>query len=254
MILGLDTLDKQLIFSGYVLIFSIAKLSAHAVERNGGRLNKFVVVMECTLLKILLSVGYYVGLEGSLNQLWTQLKRHRRMLLSFMIPSGLYLCVDAINLIALQTIDPRTLTMLGSLKIVCMGVVWSILFQKPLSSLQWAGLCFITVGCALDQFVAMLQEADQQNGESIDDSRSYVISPLFTRVLVMIEIILVVLAAVYFELLVKRNYSLSIVITKRGRKREEKQQKRSASSYIQNIMHNILNNLRGKCSRELTER
>mmetsp|Transcript_22978 Transcript_22978/g.36916 ORF Transcript_22978/g.36916 Transcript_22978/m.36916 type:complete len:395 (+) Transcript_22978:33-1217(+) len=219
MILGLNTLDKQLIFLGYVLIFSIAKLSAHAIERNGGNLNKFVVVMECTLLKILLSVGYFVTLEGTLNQLWTQLKKHRRMLLSFMIPSGLYMCVDAINLIALQTIDPRTLTMLGSLKIVCMGVVWSIFFQKRLSLLQWAGLCFITIGCALDQFAAMLlQEADPQNGGStplqdggsIEAATTYVVSPSFARVLVMIEIILVVLAAVYFELLVKRNYNLSI--------------------------------------------
>eukprot|EP00471_Norrisiella_sphaerica_P001853 CAMPEP_0184492864 /NCGR_PEP_ID=MMETSP0113_2-20130426/24432_1 /TAXON_ID=91329 /ORGANISM="Norrisiella sphaerica, Strain BC52" /LENGTH=441 /DNA_ID=CAMNT_0026877879 /DNA_START=194 /DNA_END=1519 /DNA_ORIENTATION=+ len=162
---------------------------------------------ETSLMRMLMSMGYYVAFEGNFRTYISQILKYRHMFFSFMVPSGLYLLVDVIVLTALQAVDPRTLTMLGSLKIVGMGFVWSIFFRRKLSSSQWAGLILISFGCGLDQLLA----AESQNiTEKNPQDKNPMVTPLVAKCLILLEIILVIAAAVYFELLVKRHRKLSI--------------------------------------------
>mmetsp|Transcript_35831 Transcript_35831/g.66284 ORF Transcript_35831/g.66284 Transcript_35831/m.66284 type:complete len:497 (-) Transcript_35831:317-1807(-) len=274
MILGLDTRKKQLIFVGYVLTWSVHKLLIHYKSREDleeqeheeegyhhqqgqaahyrnddqhhdeqHQNNNLVIVMNMAVLKIVLGVVVYVTREGTFTKLMHQIRKYRWLVVPFMIPSGLYMVVDALALVILSHVDPRTFTMLSSLKIVMMGIVWSTWFNKHITQIQWAGLVCITGGCVLDQAAFIMGHVhtldstnhghhdDYQHGSSSNavltspsksnitttlllpsrtSSSSSWFGPIAARMLILVEIVVVVLAAVYFERLVKRYHQISI--------------------------------------------
>jgi len=214
MILDLDTPDKIAIFCGYILSWSLMKVCTHV--DSGQPINKLVILMETSVLKIVLSVLVYVSFEGSLSSFIRQLRRHKKMIIYFMIPAILYLIIDALALVILQAIDPRTFTVLSSMKTVLMGIVWSRYFNKRLMMIQWAGLLLVTAGCTVDNASYLFSGAETEETEKSGDSEIEAASPAITkttaRCLVMVEVLLVVLAAVYFERLVKDNKKISLNI------------------------------------------
>jgi len=69
----------------------------------------------------------------------------------YSLPALIYFIQNNLVFVALKFIDPATYQVLVNLKILTTGILFRFVLGKLLSSLQWAGLVLLMVGCATSQ-------------------------------------------------------------------------------------------------------
>eukprot|EP00928_Gymnodinium_smaydae_P060093 TRINITY_DN4364_c0_g3_i2.p1 TRINITY_DN4364_c0_g3~~TRINITY_DN4364_c0_g3_i2.p1 ORF type:complete len:425 (-),score=36.34 TRINITY_DN4364_c0_g3_i2:161-1435(-) len=60
-----------------------------------------------------------------------------------LIPGGLFAGYDALSFFGLQSVDPATYQVLVRMRIVFVGVLWQVIFQRKLSGMQWFAFLLI---------------------------------------------------------------------------------------------------------------
>eukprot|EP00928_Gymnodinium_smaydae_P060099 TRINITY_DN4364_c0_g9_i1.p1 TRINITY_DN4364_c0_g9~~TRINITY_DN4364_c0_g9_i1.p1 ORF type:complete len:427 (-),score=40.38 TRINITY_DN4364_c0_g9_i1:58-1338(-) len=60
-----------------------------------------------------------------------------------LIPGGLFAGYDALSFFGLQSVDPATYQVLVRMRIVFVGVLWQVMFQRKLSGIQWLAFLLI---------------------------------------------------------------------------------------------------------------
>jgi len=77
--------------------------------------------------------------------------RIRAETLPYSVPALIYFIQNNLVFIALSYVDPTTYQVLVNLKIFTTGVLFRIFMGKELSSMQWAALVLLMIGCATSQ-------------------------------------------------------------------------------------------------------
>ena len=108
-------------------------------------------------------------------------------MLPYAMHSLLYTLEDILVLVILSSMDPRTFTLLSSIKLVLMGCVWSVVFDKALSQRQWAGLVIVTVGCFVDHAGYLMNEDPHEEHLHALENQS-IVTPGTARLLVLVEV------------------------------------------------------------------
>eukprot|EP01116_Phalansterium_solitarium_P021285 TRINITY_DN6553_c0_g1_i2.p1 TRINITY_DN6553_c0_g1~~TRINITY_DN6553_c0_g1_i2.p1 ORF type:complete len:352 (+),score=160.15 TRINITY_DN6553_c0_g1_i2:126-1181(+) len=111
-------------------------------------------------------------------------------------PALFYFVMNSLTFYCLAYVDPATYVVFMNLKIISTGVLFRVFLQRPLSGIQWASLCVMTIGAAVSQLPT-------------DGSTSFSIN--FTGLVLMTaQVTLSGVSATYLEWIVKREFKESI--------------------------------------------
>lgn len=227
---------------GYILAFVLQGLLTKAsVTKDGDyEYNTTANVVLCEVIKLTIAVIYNVYQdfqmnhrdvpgtddykpvalqENSLNvchdgtvinkKSWIQLvKENKSLFLYYMIPSFLYSVYNNLTFTNLKTFDPATYYLLLQFRVVVTAITFQVLFDKRLSTPQWASLSTVTLGCIVQQLPTLMVRSKESSG-AVSGDDTYV----FDRILILIQVFCSCFAGVYNEKLLKvRGKDLPVMV------------------------------------------
>ncbi|XP_070181306.1 UDP-galactose transporter senju-like isoform X1 [Littorina saxatilis] len=107
-----------------------------------------VLLTEC--LKLVAAVILYMK-DHTVSEFTAEFIKHRKVLMLYFIPAGLYCLYNNLQFTNLANYDPTTYFLLLQLRVVVTGVVFQFLFKKHLSRVQWASVFLLTLGCIIKE-------------------------------------------------------------------------------------------------------
>lgn len=178
-----------------VLTSSLGLLTTASKSADGTyAYNSATIPFLAELIKLL--VSFYL-----LRKQQRETPEHARMtqtwqsIMLFPVPSLIYWVHNNVQFYTLRYVDPATYQILGNLKIVTTGVLFRLLLQRRLSTLQWIALALLMIGATTSQL---------KTGSGAD-SGSILSAPIEGYLFGALSACLSALAAVYTEWIMKRN-------------------------------------------------
>lgn len=108
------------------------------------------VVLLAEFVKLCLSLGFLAREEGSLlSALRLVVTTPRSVWAAFAVPSVLYAINNNLDMLNNQYMDPATESVLVQLKILTTGIMWRLVFGKPLGTRKWLSLVLLFLGCSI---------------------------------------------------------------------------------------------------------
>ncbi|XP_046465239.1 UDP-galactose transporter senju isoform X1 [Neodiprion pinetum] len=160
-------------------------------EENSYKYNTVTVVLMTEILKLILSIGFYCR-DHSIISLVQEIRKYKRVLLLYMVPSFLYCLYNNLAFVNLAAFDPTTYYLLLQFRVVITGIIFQMVFKQQLSTKQWISLMFLTFGC-------MVKHVNIGYGSSMFKSLHFNMNALF----ILIQALCSCLAGVYNEYLLK---------------------------------------------------
>ena len=125
--------------------------------------------------------------------------RDKKVLLLYFVPATLYCLYNNLSFLSLSFFDPTSYFMFMQSRLLMTGLIYQVVFRKPLSLVQWGSLLLLTLGC--------LVHAAGSAGSAQTDSPAEGDSPWATIGLglffILIQVLCSVFAGVYNEFLIK---------------------------------------------------
>ncbi|XP_020293281.1 CMP-sialic acid transporter 5 isoform X3 [Pseudomyrmex gracilis] len=90
--------------------------------------------------------------SNNILTLFHEIKKYKTVLLLYMIPAFLYCLYNNLAFVNLARFDPTSYYVLLQLRVVLTGIIFQVIFNKKLSSIQWFSLLILTVGCMIKHF------------------------------------------------------------------------------------------------------
>ena len=140
-----------IIFIFYITLFVNHGLLTHATQNSKTGSYDYdptVIVLLTEILKILIC-SIIILKDKTLKEAVSQLLQNSALLALYLIPSGLYVFYNNVSFLNLQNYNPATYLLFLNLRTVILGFVYQQFFNKKLSSIQWASLVTLTIGCIL---------------------------------------------------------------------------------------------------------
>lgn len=178
-----------------VLTSSLGLLTTASKSPNGTyAYNSATVPFLAELLKLVVSFRLLRRQQRDAPELARMTKTWRSVML-FPVPSLIYWVHNNVQFWTLRYVDPATYQILGNLKIVTTGVLFRVLLQRRLSTLQWIALALLMIGATTSQL---------RTGNT-GGSGSVLSAPVEGYLFGILSAGLSALAAVYTEWIMKRN-------------------------------------------------
>jgi drug/metabolite transporter (DMT)-like permease len=191
------------LFCSYILMWSIQGILVHRLETSA--LAKTVdasqIVLCQDILKLLVSIGLFLGTEGSVFELLHALYKDRFSGAKYTIPAILYAIYNNLTFLGLSIFDPSTYFVLMQFRIVVTGIVHSLIFGMQISLQQWTGLVLVMTGAMMKE-AATFQRAIEMGAASFTTSLGLIV--------IVVQIFLSTTASVVNEKLLKNRMSLSV--------------------------------------------
>jgi len=191
------------VFVSYMMMF-VAQGMLVTASRHGSSsysYNTVTVVLLTEMLKLVVSSIIYLK-DSSFSSLLSSISIYRNVLLLYLVPAALYCLYNNLSFLSLSKFDPTTYFMFMQIRLLLTGLIYQILFRKPLSSKQWISLLILTVGC-------MVHAAGSGSGQSMmnisdvshvsDNFVQFVLGCIF----ILIQVLCSVFAGVYNEYIIK---------------------------------------------------
>lgn len=227
------TWTSVIVFWSYICLFVSQGLLVTAVqEQKIAGFNSVIVVLLVELTKLLICLIVYLlrspqagGLGGAVSDLFRDIKAYRKLLLLYLVPASLYCLYNNLTFVNLSLFDVSTYYCLMQFRIVLTALIYQILFQRRLNTIQWTSLIILTIGCIIKQYgmydtfkpshspmspggngtqttVASraIEVVAQQDGES---KRARIFTLLWSTSLLLIQMFCSCFAGVYNEYLLK---------------------------------------------------
>ena len=191
------------LFCLYILMWSIQGILVHRLETSAlaKTVDASLIVLCQDVLKLVLSIGLFLGTEGSVFELVHAVYKDRFTGAKYAIPAILYAVYNNLTFFGLSIFDPSTYFVLMQFRIVITGIVHSFIFGTQLSMQQWTGLVLVMTG-------AMMKEADTFQSAIEMGTTSFTTS--LGLIVVVAQIFLSTTAGVVNEKLLKNRMSLSV--------------------------------------------
>ncbi|KAL7689682.1 putative nucleotide-sugar transporter [Plasmopara halstedii] len=156
-LLGLETKAQRGIFVTYMGLWVSYGMLNELAKRQSIRFNSACAVVLQSQLKLLLATYMYLTLDNQaavplatrIRFLLAKGQEHRKLLLLYFVPSGLYAVYDVLSYINLRAFDASTYFLLLQFRLVVTGILHQIMFSKKLNRNQWVSLGVTTLGCAI---------------------------------------------------------------------------------------------------------
>ncbi|GAB1861637.1 CMP-sialic acid transporter [Camponotus japonicus] len=143
---------SSVIFISYIALFINQGILVTWSQRSGRyEYNTVAVVLMTEVLKLIISTALYCK-DNSILTLLQETKKHKKVLLLYMIPAFLYCLYNNLAFVNLARFDPTTYYILLQLRVVLTGIIFQVIFRKKLSAIQWFSLVILTVGCMIKHF------------------------------------------------------------------------------------------------------
>ncbi|XP_037072885.1 UDP-galactose transporter senju-like [Pollicipes pollicipes] len=186
------------IFIAYMALFINQGLLVTATKKedNSYSYNSVTVVLLAEVTKLFMSSLIYLQEhKWRVQDLLEDICTHRRALLYYTVPAGLYCVYNILTFTNLAAFDPTTYFLLLQLRVVVTGVTFQVLFKKKLTSRQWLSLLLLTVGCIIKQL-----NTGPASASSSDWLRGIF---SFNIILILVQVFCSCFAGVYNEYLLK---------------------------------------------------
>ncbi|XP_060803686.1 UDP-galactose transporter senju isoform X2 [Amyelois transitella] len=145
-----------------LFVFQGVFVTASKTKSGGYAYNTTLVVFFSELLKLVASAILYSYRRENKPHLLKAIAINHELLLLYFVPSLLYCFYNNLAFINLSHYDPTSYYVLLQFRIVVTALLFQFLFQKKLTSIQWASLGVLTFGCILKNIDAASMDA--QNG------------------------------------------------------------------------------------------
>ena len=166
-------------------IFTTASKVDGKYEYNFG-----TIVLFAETFKLCFSL-YHLRRELVYKPETTQMTKDWKTIALFLVPSGIYLAQNNVQLLFLKYVDPASYQVLGNLKIATTGVLFRLFLKRKLSTLKWVALMLLLIGATSSQ---------------LDTCGSRVLSaPVQGYLFGLLSASLSGFAAVYTEFIMKKN-------------------------------------------------
>jgi UDP-sugar transporter A1/2/3 len=182
---------KQFLFVSYVLMWSLQGILVHRISKSPTDTKSIVFFQEAT--KLLITTFLFLRHEGTPGGLMQQLVRHRRVLLLYFIPAGLYAVYNNLTFIGLSIFDPASYFVLMQFRLILTGALSVVILKKELSIRNWLALVIVMVGSMLKEIPNFTQ-----------------LNPNYSNYfLILIQLSISSFAGIYNELLLKSRADVS---------------------------------------------
>lgn len=193
-----DNWWQVVIFVAYVALYLCYIAWIHVT--NGITYSPVMLVMAILLMKLFLSIGGYLLVDGTVPQLIRTIAAHRRHLFLYAFPAVAYATTDSLSVYCMRHLDPSTFAVLYNVRVVCVLFLFQRLLRVQLTRMHWLSMGCVVAGCVLKELpnlvVAAATEAAAATAGGTTDRLKLVLV-----VLVMANV--AAFAAVYNERLLK---------------------------------------------------
>ena len=149
-LLGLDTPFQLGLFCSYIGLWALVSVLVHVSQRIGQpAYNPSTAVLFTEVVKLGLSIGFYLARDGSATDLVKSVRATSRTLGMYIVPGALYCVYNNLIFYNLSILDPGTYSVLMQLRIVATAALHSAVFSIRLRGLQWFALLLICAGASL---------------------------------------------------------------------------------------------------------
>ena len=149
-LLGLDTPFQLGLFCSYIGLWALVSVLVHVSQRIGQpAYNPSTAVLFTEVVKLGLSIGFYLARDGSATDLVKSVRATSRTLAMYIVPGALYCVYNNLIFYNLSILDPGTYSVLMQLRIVATAALHSAVFSIRLRGLQWFALLLICAGALL---------------------------------------------------------------------------------------------------------
>ncbi|TDH70922.1 hypothetical protein CCR75_001198 [Bremia lactucae] len=210
--LGLETKAQRCIFVTYIGLWVSYGMLSELAKRQGVHFNSACAVVLQSLLKLLLATYMYMttetittsSLAARIRFMLAQVRTHARLILFYIIPSGLYVVYDVLSYINLRAFDASTYFLLMQFRLVVTGVLHQLMFSKRLNRNQWLSLGVITIGCTIKTLSTQDTDGSARFGVNYNGPRPVAYLLLLTQILSG------TFAGVYNEVLLKKQVAITV--------------------------------------------
>lgn len=218
------TRTSCLIFFSYISLFVSQGLLTTATNNSQiTGFNSSIVVLLTELLKLIICTSVYlIQSNWSFKNLFNDIALNKRLTVLYLIPALLYCMYNNLTFTNLERFDLATYYCLMQFRIVLTAIIYQILFRRKLSSIQWASLFILTIGCLIKEY-SLYDKLPQHTGasthttkvlpasnwtmRSVDDSDPIPITKTFyflsSTLLILLQLFCSCFAGVYNEYLLK---------------------------------------------------
>lgn len=138
------------LFCSYIGLWAVVSVLVHVSQRIGQpAYNPSTAVLFTEVVKLGLSIGFYLARDGSTTDLVKSVRATSRTLAMYIVPGALYCVYNNLIFYNLSILDPGTYSVLMQLRIVATAALHSAVFSIRLRGLQWFALLLICAGALL---------------------------------------------------------------------------------------------------------
>ncbi|CAG2189897.1 SLC35A1_2_3 [Mytilus edulis] len=186
-----------IIFISYMALFINQGIlvTASKSKDNTYNYNTVTAVLLTECVKLVAAACIFLK-DNTVSSLLSDISKHKDVLLYYMVPSALYCLYNNLAFVNLASYDPTTYFLLLQFRVVLTGVIFQIVFNKKLTTLQWVSLGCLTFGCILKEYGKMSEKTSCTSS----DFMSYLDPHLF---LIIVQVFSSCFAGVYNEYLLK---------------------------------------------------
>ncbi|XP_046328903.2 probable UDP-sugar transporter protein SLC35A4 isoform X1 [Haliotis rufescens] len=189
---GILLVTEVFIYSSYTILAHLCLVEGTLPFRSSS------VVFSTEVLKIVLSIAMMLPELGRGDIKMPPLSN----CIPFVVPAVLYCINNNLSVYMQVQMDPTTYQILGNMKVASTAILYRIIMQRKLSSVQWISLGVLSISGILDSYGGMQNKASVSSGE---------IRLTVTGLLMMCAYCWISgLAGVYTEYILKKQYETSL--------------------------------------------
>ncbi|XP_071109677.1 probable UDP-sugar transporter protein SLC35A4 [Haliotis cracherodii] len=189
---GILLVTEVFIYSSYTILAHLCLVEGKLPFRSSS------VVLSTEVLKIVLSIAMMLPELGRGDIKMPSLSN----CIPFVVPAVLYCINNNLSVYMQVQMDPTTYQILGNMKVASTAILYRIIMQRKLSSVQWISLGVLSMSGILDSYGGMQNKVSVWSGE---------IHLTVTGLLMMCAYCWISgLAGVYTEYILKKQYETSL--------------------------------------------